>query len=381
MRAKKTINIIIDILMYAIMLIQMMYAFTGNTAHEVLGIAFFLCLILHIVFKRAYITGMLRSMMHRNKEEGTGIKISSSRRFFNIVTFLLFLLIIILMVSSMGVSRMIFTWFPYFGSADLHRYLATAVLTLSVVHGGMHPLIKSKKHKKLIGILIAIGAAASIAIGTALVPYLDRHFKKVSIDHISAIKGEKLKLSINKPLVVYFTRNGNTDFEDDVDTVSGASLMLADGKLYGNTELLADMVEDAIDCDVIAITLTGEKYPSSYGDTVSVAGKELRENKRPEINSIDIKDYNDVILIYPIWWGTVPMPVATFLEQNKWDGKNLWLLATQGSSGFVSSTKDIKKMADGAKVNELISVYCDDVVIAREQVGSCLKESLSDYNR
>lgn len=359
---KKTAGIAVDILMYVILLVQMLYVFAGNTLHEILGIVFFVCLVIHIIIKRKWFKALL-----------SWKKKSAARRFSDVVTLLLIAAVVLMMVSSMGVSRLIFPWFRAVGSADLHRYLATAVLALAVIHGGMHGFMRTKK-KKLAAFLIACGAAGAIALGIALVPYLNRHFRLVKIDLASAVSGEKTDWQGSKPLVVYFTRVGNTDFEDDVDAVSGASLMLADGELMGNTQLLSEMVKDALDCDVKAITLTGEKYPSSYSDTVSAAGKELRNDARPEIEPIDVNGYDSVILIYPLWWGTVPMPVASFLESTDLSGKTLYLIATQGSSGYGSSTKDIRSMAKGADVVEVMSVYCDDVPKYRSEIGKKLSE-------
>ena len=357
---KKTVGIAADVLMYGILLVQMLYAFTGNTAHEILGIAFFVCLTVHIVLKRHW----FRSLF-------AGGKRTAARHIFNLVTVLLVLAILALMLSSMDVSRFVFPDVRIFGSSDLHRWLATAVLTLSVLHGGMHGVMRAKK-KARAAVLTVLGGIAAAAVGLALVPYLNRHYRTVSIDYAEAVHGEKLEWKGSRPLVVYFTRIGNTDFEAGVDAVSGASLLLADGRLTGNTELLADMIADMIDCDVRAITLTGEKYPSGYGETVSVAGKELRENARPAIEPIDTAGYDTVIFVYPIWWGTVPMPAASFLEQSDLAGKQLCLIATQGSSGFVSSTADIREMAAGADVKELVSIYCDDIPAARQQLADAL---------
>ncbi|MBQ8920855.1 MAG: hypothetical protein IJ060_01675 [Oscillospiraceae bacterium] len=359
---KKKIGIVIDILMYGILLVQMLYVFLGNTAHEILGIAFFVCLVCHIIIKRSW----FKTLLKKGKKP-------LPRRIFNWSTSLLMLSIIALMLSSLDVSRLLFPRIRIFGDAALHRYLATAVLALSVLHGGMRGYIHTKK-KKRAAVLTAIGTAAAVAVGLYLVPYLNRHFKTVRIHYADAVEGEQVAWNGSKPLVVYFTRIGNTDFAPDVDAVSGASLLLADGELMGNTELLSDMIENAIDCDVRAITLTGKHYPSSYGDTVSAAGKELNSKARPEIEPIDISGYDSVILVYPIWWGTVPMPVATFLESNDFTGKNLYLIATQGSSGFVDSTKDIRSMAKGANVTELISIYCDDIPKARDEICRKLKK-------
>ena len=77
-------------------------------------------------------------------------------------------------------------------------------------------------------------ASNLLALGLWVVPYLNRHFRRVEVDYQESVSGEKASWAGEKPLVVYFTRVGNTDFEEDVDAVSGASLMLASGKLTGN---------------------------------------------------------------------------------------------------------------------------------------------------
>ena len=273
----------------------------------------------------------------------------------------------------MGVSRTIFPNFHYVGGVDLHKYLATAVLTLAVLHGGIKWIMMAKK-KKRVAVLAAVGCIGAIAIGLALVPYLNRHFNEVRINYAEKIHGGSLKWKGSKPLVVYFTRLGNTDFEDNVDAVSGASLLLADGKLMGSNQLIADMIDDAIDCDVKAIMITGDKYPSSYGSTVSVAGKELKKGTRPAIEPIDTSGYDSIILIYPLWWGTVPMPVASFLESCDFSGKELYLIATQGSSGYGDSADDIEDMAKGADIHKVMSIYCEDIPDARERIEDWIKE-------
>ena len=359
---KKAFGIAVDILMFAILLTQMLYVFVGNTVHEILGIAFFVCLICHIIQKRWWYGSLLKPG-----------KKPLPRHIFNCSAVLLMLCIITLMLSSMGVSRLIFPRVHLLGSAALHKYLATAVLALSVLHAGMRWVLHTKKKKRAAAFTV-LGTAAAAAIGLWLVPYLNPHFRTVSIDYAEAVSGEQITWNRSKPLVVYFTRIGNTDFTADADAVSGASLLLADGRLTGNTELLADMIENAVGCDVRAVTLTGTHYPASYNDTVSAAGKELRAQARPEIEPIDVSDYDTVLLVYPIWWGTVPMPVASFLSQNDFSGKRIGLIATQGSSGFVSSTEDIRTLAPGAEVTELASIYCDDIPSARAALCEVLSE-------
>lgn len=361
----KVLEVLIDLLMYIFMLLQMIYVFTGNLIHEWIGMGFFVCLLAHIYIKRKWFTSFY-------KRKGKGI---SARRVADLLIILLLICVIILMLSSMDVSRTLFPNVHIWGSANFHWILATLALMLSVAHGAMHGYFVAKRKKRMaMGILLCVALAG--CLGFYMVPYLNRHFRTVEIDGNQAITGKQMtwKASEHKPLVVYFTRLGNTDFEEDIDAVSGASLLKIDGEMMGNTELLAKMLTDIIECDLEVIQLTGEKYPSSYAETCSIAGKEKKEGTRPQIAAMDLSDYDSIILVYPIWWYTIPMPVATFLENHDFTGKTVYLLATQGSQGFASSTEDVKKMIPTAHVEEAISIYCDDIPEARQMIVDWLQK-------
>ncbi|MBO4920831.1 MAG: hypothetical protein J5372_02830 [Lachnospiraceae bacterium] len=355
------IGILVDILMYIVMVLQMLYVFIGNIPHEILGIAFFCLLVAHIIIKRKWVKAIFKRSVNRSK----------LATFNNCLMILILIIALVLALSSMGVSRTIFPWFNFLPSPALHKYLATSLLTLSVIHGGMKLYRKSVNKKKAV-IIIVILAILALVLGLAAVPYINRHFRTVEINYDENVNGEKT-ISNDKLLTVYFTRLGNTDFEEDVDAVSGASLLKADGVLMGNTELMAHMLNSISGCDIVPITLTGEKYPSSYTDTVVVASKEIKENARPEIEDIDISGYDTIILVYPLWWGTIPMPVATFLENNDFTGKTIYLLATQGSAGFGSTVEDVAALAKGANVVKGLSIYCDDIPYVRDQLEEWMK--------
>ena len=359
----RMLGIAADVLMFVIMLLQMLYVFMGNTLHEILGICFFACLVFHLVLKRKWIKALLTGKL---RKAGKAQKLAA------VITCLLLGCTAVLMFSSMGVSRTIFPWFKLLGSADLHRYLASAVFGLMAVHGCMYGYVRAKR-KKRAAVLTVLAGVACVSFGLFGVPYLNRHFRTVDISYAAAVTGEKAEWKGSEPLVVYFTRVGNTDLEPDVDAVSGASLLLADGELMGSNRLLADMLTDILGCEAKAVTVTGKKYPSGYGATVSVAIDELRDKARPEIVPIDVSGYEDIILVYPLWWGTVPPAVSTFLESNDFTGKTVYLIATQGSYGFGSSTEDVKESAPGARVVEVMSIYCDDIPASRDTLLDWVK--------
>ena len=357
---KKRIGLIADILMFALLVAQMLYVFTGNNVHEILGIGFFICLIVHVIIKGWWFSTLFKKGR------------PASKKAFDTVTALLLLCIIVLMISSMGISRFLFPNFVFLGSAALHRYLATAVLTLAVLHGSMVGIRRAQKKKTAL-VLTALACILSLSLGLFGVPYMNRHFKAVSIDHQAIVSGEKVDTKGTKCLAVYFTRVGNTDFEPDVDAVSGASLLISDGELYGSNALIADMVSDILGCDTAAITLTGEKYPSSYNDTVSVAVEELLSQARPATEPIDVSGYDDIILIYPLWWNSIPMPVASFLENSDLSGKRIFLVCTQGSSGYGSTISETEALTSGASVTALTSIYCEDIPDARDELYTLLQ--------
>lgn len=354
----------IDIAMYTVMLAQMLYAVTGNALHEWLGMSFFALLVCHMVMKRRW----FRSVFHRKG------KLFSARRFADAMIVLLLLCLVILSLSSMGVSRLLFPKVTFLGNPAFHSTLATISLTLAAIHGGMHGYRKAKEKGRAAALIVLL-ACAALGIGFGLVPYLNRHYRTVEVSFQAATPEHQLTWKSGKPLVVYFTRVGNTDFEPDIDAVSGASLLKSDGELMGNTQFMAAMLQELIDCDTAAIELTGTRYPSSYAETCTVGGRELKEQARPEIRDIDTSAYEDILLVYPIWWGTIPMPVATFLESQSFAGKHIYLIATQGSSGFVSSTKDIRALAPEAAVEEGISVYCDDIPESAQLLERWMVES------
>ena len=360
---KKKVGVVVDIIMYVILLVQMMYVFIGNNLHELLGIGFFVCLIIHLCIKNWW----AKTILIKDKP--------ASRRFFDIITILLVMTIIILMLSSMGVSRFLFTWFHFMGSADLHRYLATAVLTLGVIHGGMHGFWHAKR-KKLAVVGIVIASIIAFVLGIFGVPFLNRQKRSVEISYAEKQPEAIVEWQGNKPLVVYFTRMGNSNFEPDVDAVSGASLLISDGEMMGNNQLLAKMICDITGFESEAITLTGEKYPSSYSDTIVVAGDELKEQARPGVEPIDVSEYDSIILVYPLWWGSIPMPVATFLEDNDFDGKTIYLIITQGSSGYGNTISEIEELCPNAKVVPGASIYCEDIPDA----GNQLVNLISSWN-
>ena len=229
-----------------------------------------------------------------------------------------------------------------------------------------------KKHKKfyiIAGVVVVVVAIA----GYFLIPYVKRHYIPVSVDVDKAAEMEKVDFGQERVLTVYFTRAGNSDFEEDVDAVSSASLMEQDGKLIGNSQLLATMVQNSVGGELYAIQ-TEKKYPSSYGDTVSVARDEIDSDEKVALSGSlpDFSQYDMVVLVYPVWWGTIPNAVKLFLQAGDLSGMALYPLVTHGGSGAGNSVKDIQAVCTADVSGNSLEIFDDDVTDAADMVAEWL---------
>lgn len=233
-----------------------------------------------------------------------------------------------------------------------------------------------KQHKKLF-LTLGVVVVAVILIIVFLVPYLRRHYRTVSVNISDASAMETIDIGEKKVLTVYFTRVGNTDFEEDVDAVSSASLMEENGELIGNSQLLAAMVQNAVGGDIYPIR-TEKRYPSGYGDTTEVAKKEIDSDEDIGISGElpDMEQYDTVVLVYPLWWGTIPNAVKTFLKSEDMSGKTLHLIVTHGGSGKGKSAEDVKGLTSAEVNDNVLTIYDDDVTEASDTVGEWLSGML-----
>lgn len=232
--------------------------------------------------------------------------------------------------------------------------------------------MKQLKNHKVLYIIAGVVVVAAIT-GYFLIPYIKRHYIPATVDVDKATEMEKVDFGQERVLTVYFTRVGNSDFEEDVDAVSGASLMKEGGKLIGNSQLLAAMVQNSVGGELYAIR-TEKKYPSSYGDTVSVARDEIDSDEKVVLSGSlpDLSQYDIVVLVYPVWWGTIPNAVKSFLQSEDLSGIVLYPLVTHGGSGAGNSVEDIQAVCGADVSSNSLEVFDDDVIDAADMVAEWL---------
>ena len=158
---------------------------------------------------------------------------------------------------------------------------------------------------------------------------------------------EIMSFSDAKCLIAYFSREGN-------NYVSGRIVNLP----VGNTEVAAKMIREITKGDLFRIKAVNA-YPDDYTETTEVAQQELRVNARPELADYleTMASYDVIFLGYPNWWGTMPMPVSTFLEEHDFSGKTIVPFCTHEGSGFGHSEKDIAKLCPKATLLKGLAIH------------------------
>lgn len=125
----------------------------------------------------------------------------------------------------------------------------------------------------------------------------------------------------------------------------------------GNTKEAAETIAKAAGADICEITpkVRYTKADLNWMDKKSRSSVENNNKSfRPEIikNDIDMGQYDEVIIGFPIWWYVAPTIVNTFLEAYDFAGKKIVLFATSGGSGFGNTVKELQPSAPDAVITE-----------------------------
>lgn len=163
-------------------------------------------------------------------------------------------------------------------------------------------------------------------------------------------------------LIAYFSRSGNNYVGEQIVNLQ-----------IGNTEVVAKMIREMTKGDLFHIESVNV-YPDGYTETTEVAQQELRAKARPKLTGHleNMASYDVIFLGYPNWWGTMPMPVFTFLEEYDLSGKTIVPFCTHEGSGLGHSVADIKKICPRSTILDDFAVRGGDVKKAKNDISAWL---------
>ncbi|MDR0963607.1 MAG: flavodoxin [Clostridium sp.] len=167
---------------------------------------------------------------------------------------------------------------------------------------------------------------------------------------------------MSQSLIAYFSRSGGNFVHGQVTHLS-----------TGNTQLLAENIQARTSGTLYRIE-SKVPYPEDYHDCTERAKMELSEDARPELAEPipDISEYDVIFLGFPNWWGTMPMPVCTFLDAGDFFGKIVVPFCTHEGSGAGRSERDIRSMCPGAKILPILSVRGSNIGEADDAIAKWL---------
>ena len=144
-------------------------------------------------------------------------------------------------------------------------------------------------------------------------------------------------------------------------------------EIIGNAQMIASMAQNVVGGDFLEIQ-TVKKYPASYPETTNVAKQEFSTNEQIELQPLDINfaNYDRIILIYPLWWSTLPKPVETFIKSYDLSGKMLIPIVTHGGGGVGESVEVLRRITK-ANVKDALDVYSSDIPASRKNIYNYLE--------
>jgi flavodoxin len=169
-------------------------------------------------------------------------------------------------------------------------------------------------------------------------------------------------------LGVRLVRNGGSSRSGIVTAAETGSESRADNKAgkvliayfswSGNTRGIAQEIQRQTGADLFEISPVNP-YSSDYNTVLMEAQEDQHRQARPELSGHveNMEDYDTVILGYPNWWASIPMPIASFLEEYDFTGKQIIPFCSHGGGRFGQSLTAIAKLAPDAVIGEGLSVH------------------------
>ena len=140
----------------------------------------------------------------------------------------------------------------------------------------------------------------------------------------------------------------------------------------GNTRGIAEEIQAQTGADLFEI-LPDPPYSTDYNTVLDQAQHDQNIQARPNLKNHveDFEQYDTILLGYPNWWASIPMPIASFLEEYDFAGRTIIPFCYHGGGRFGQSLTAISKLAPDAVLGEPLSIHYSG--------GSSLSQDISDW--
>lgn len=139
-----------------------------------------------------------------------------------------------------------------------------------------------------------------------------------------------------------------TTYALDITIPENPKILIAYFSYSGNTENAAKILQEKTGADLFEITM---EHPY-HGNIYDVSQYDLMNEIRPTLSAHveNMAQYDVILLGFPTWWATMPMPVYSFLEEYDFSGKTILSFSSHGGTMFGDSVSDLSKSVPNAYV-------------------------------
>lgn len=143
----------------------------------------------------------------------------------------------------------------------------------------------------------------------------------------------------------------------------------------GNTRIVANKIKTLLGADIVEI-VPEMAYTLNYSECVAQARRETKEDFRPVVktNVANLCNYDVIFVGTPNWCGTIAPPVATFLSQNKFDGKIIVPFVTHGGGAMARCETTMQNLIANASFLSGIAIQGETVASADEEIKNWLEK-------
>ena len=156
----------------------------------------------------------------------------------------------------------------------------------------------------------------------------------------------------------------------------GKNILIAYFTWSGNTQGIAYEIQKQTGAEIFEIE-PENSYSESYNTVLREAQRDQRKQARPKLkNHIkNFDQYDTIILGYPNWWASIPMPIASFLEEYNFDGKTIMPFCSHGGGRFGQTLTAIAKLAPKAFITEGLSIHYSGGGALKDDVTKWLEKN------
>ena len=136
----------------------------------------------------------------------------------------------------------------------------------------------------------------------------------------------------------------------------------------GNTKSVAQNINSIVGGDIKEIKLV-ENYPNNIFKMSKIVRKQIKDGFLPEIENIDISNYDVIFIGSPIWNLSFSLPLKAFLKNNNFENKTLIPFFTY--SGGADKNKIAKEIKDLTKIENIkrpLFMFENGIILTKQQV-------------